>query len=78
MAYSREERLVLRRLGAKVRQHRNAKGWSQEEFAFQTSLHRNYIGGVERGERNVSALNLIKLAKALGVSVGQFFDLNGG
>ena len=72
MAYSKDESRQLRRLGAKIRQFRVAAGWSQEEFAFQTELHRNYIGGVERGERNVSALNLIRMANALNVSIGQF------
>jgi transcriptional regulator with XRE-family HTH domain len=73
MGYTKQERLLLRRLGARVRQCRLAMGWSQEDFAFQSELHRNYIGGVERGERNVSALNLIRLAKTLKVSVGDFF-----
>jgi transcriptional regulator with XRE-family HTH domain len=74
MVYTREERLLLRRLGARIRQCRTAVGWSQEELAFQTDLHRNYIGGVERGERNVAALNLIRLAKVLKVPVGHFFN----
>ena len=54
-------------VGMRVRRLRKKKGWSQEELGYQCGLHRNYIGGIERGERNVAILNLEKLAKALGV-----------
>lgn len=54
-------------VGARVRKRREAKGWSQEQLGFESGLHRNYIGGVERGERNVGIENVAKLAKALGV-----------
>ncbi len=58
---------IKRWVGAKVRELREAKGWSQEELGFKSGLHRNYVGGIERGERNVAIVNLAKLAKALGV-----------
>ena len=73
MGYTKAETRTLRKVGLNIRRHRESMGWSQEEFAFQTDLHRNYVGGVERGERNISTLNLIKVAKALGVPVGDFF-----
>ena len=58
----------LQKFGEYVRKLRKAKGISQEELAELAGLHRNYIGGIERGERNVALLNIVRLAKALGVS----------
>lgn len=62
--------------GKKIRLLRNRKGWSQERFALESNLDRSYIGGVERGERNISLLNIFKLADCLGVPVGVLFDFN--
>ncbi|NUM49450.1 MAG: helix-turn-helix transcriptional regulator [Anaerolineales bacterium] len=47
---------------------------SQEELAFQAALDRTYIGSVERGERNIAALNLVKIAAVLGVGVGELLE----
>ena len=54
-------------VGAKLRKLREGKGWSQEQLGFEAGLHRNYIGGIERGERNVGVVNIAKLASSLGV-----------
>ncbi len=54
--------------GQKVRAARKSLGWSQEELAHASDLDRTYIGGIERGERNVSIVNIAKIANALGVS----------
>lgn len=57
----------LQRLGRRIRELRTRAGLSQEELADRAGLHRTYIGGIERGERNVGVLNLLQLARALKV-----------
>lgn len=57
----------LQRFGARVRKERERLGISQEELADRAGVHRTYMGGVERGERNVGLLNLLRIARALGV-----------
>lgn len=57
----------LKVVGANVRRIREANGVSQEELAFRCRCHRNYVGLVERGERNPSLLRLLDICDALGV-----------
>lgn len=60
--------------GKNLRAARLQKGLSQEQLAFETGLHRTYIGGIERGERNPTIENVAKLAVALDQSPADFFQ----
>jgi len=64
----------LLKFGHRVREIRISKGLSQERLAFSSGLDRSYVGGVERGQRNVSLLNIIKLAAALNVEPRELFS----
>jgi len=64
----------LVRLGENIKRFRKIHGLSQEKLAELANLHRTYVGGVERGERNISLLNLIHLADALEVSVADLVE----
>lgn len=60
---------ICKRFGARIRALRVVRGFSQEELAQRADLHRTYVGGIERGERNISLVNIEKLATALGVTL---------
>lgn len=62
------DRKTKRDFGVRVRHYRKAKNLSQEGLAEACGLDRTYIGGVERGERNISLINIYKISDALGVS----------
>lgn len=59
--------------GKRVRELRQARGWSQEEFAHICGLDRSYVGGVERGERNISLENISLIAEALETTLSKLF-----
>lgn len=63
----------LKRLGRKLRTLRHVANLSQEELAELSGLHRNYIGGMERGERNPTITSLRRVAKAFGISLSKLF-----
>ena len=65
---------ILLKFGEKIRELRHKNNISQEELAELTDLHRTYIGGIERGERNVSLENIYKIAKALKISLSELFE----
>ena len=64
---------ITEKFGKRVKEIRQSKGITQEELSVKAQLHRTYISSIELGHRNVSLLNIEKLAKALGCSIGDFF-----
>jgi transcriptional regulator with XRE-family HTH domain len=62
---------ILKRFGERVRALRKAEGLSQEAFADRCGLDRTYLGGVERGERNLALRNIGVIARALGMSISK-------
>ena len=65
---------VLIQFGKKVREERIKLGFSQEELAEKADLHRTYIGMIERAEKNITLINVDKLAKALSVNISDLFS----
>jgi len=60
--------------GEEIRRLRSKRKLSQERLAELANLHRNYVGGIERGERNVALLNIVRLARALKVPPAKLFQ----
>jgi len=67
---------ILIQFGNKVREIRKEKGFSQEELAHRANLHRTYIGMIERAEKNITLLNIEKIANALGVNIKELINDN--
>ena len=65
---------ILRAFGSAIRLQREKLGISQEELAHHAGLHRTYISDIERGTRNVSLLNLVRLADALSLPISRLFS----
>jgi transcriptional regulator with XRE-family HTH domain len=65
---------ILVRFGARVRELRLSKGYSQESFAAKCGLDRTYIGGIERGERNLALRNIESIANALDISLSDLMN----
>ncbi|MBA7478083.1 hypothetical protein ES707_13499 [subsurface metagenome] len=60
---------ILKKFGYRVKKLRVQKGWSQERLGKRAGLHRTYVGSMERSERNISLINIEKIAKALNVKI---------
>lgn len=67
---------ILESFGTRVRELRKENGYSQENLAELVNLHRTYIGQIERGEKNISLVNIEKLAKAFSMSISELLDFN--
>ena len=68
------KKAILVKFGKKIREIRVKRGLSQEAFADIANVHRTYIGMVERAEKNITLLNIQKLAKALKVDIRELFE----
>lgn len=64
----------LVKLGQRIRKLRMAAGFSQEAFAYEIGIHPNYESGIERGERNLGYINLVKIANGLRVPLSDLLD----
>jgi len=60
--------------GKRLAELRKAKGWSQEMLALESGIARSYLGGVERGQRNIALINICRLAEALQISPSILMD----
>jgi transcriptional regulator with XRE-family HTH domain len=70
---TRRDAKIQAYFGERVRELRKQKGLSQEALALVCDLDRTYIGGIERGERNISLINIHKIAEGLGVDARELF-----
>jgi transcriptional regulator with XRE-family HTH domain len=64
---------IQREFGSRIKQLRKARNLSQEELAFRAHIHRTYLSGVERGQRNPSLKNISAIAKALNLKIFELF-----
>ena len=67
------EKKILLEFGERVRKLRKGKGFSQEELAHKAQVHRTYIGMIERAEKNITLINIEKIANALETKVTKLF-----
>lgn len=68
-----ENKEILIKFGERVRSLRKEQKISQEELSFRADLHRTYIGMIERAEKNITLINIDKIAKALNVKIIELF-----
>jgi len=66
--------MITEKLGQRIKELRNNKGISQEKFALSIGMDRTYFASVEAGKRNISIVNIKKIADGLGVSLNELFQ----
>jgi len=72
------KREILIKFGEKVREIRKQKGLSQEQLSFKAELHRTYLGMIERAEKNITLVNIEKIANALETSINDLMNFKSG
>lgn len=65
---------IKAKIGSRIRELRHQRELSQEQFANRCDLDRTYIASIEQGRRNVSIVNLEKIARAFGISLSELFE----
>lgn len=65
---------ILVKFGQRVRKIRREMNLSQEGLSYKADLHRTYIGMIERAEKNITLINIEKIAKALNIDLNELFD----
>jgi len=75
MVNEQELKSIIKKFGQRIREERSKQRISQEELGFRTGLDRTYISGIERGARNPSLKNIIKISDALKLPLPQLFSL---
>lgn len=68
-----QQKQVKERFGARLHELRKARNMSQEDLAFAADLDRSYLSAIERGKRNLSLVNIHRIADALKVRAGELF-----
>ncbi len=69
-----KKKKILIAFGERVRELRKERELSQEELSYKADLHRTYIGMIERAEKNITLLNISKIARALDVSISELLN----
>ncbi|TLY46759.1 MAG: helix-turn-helix transcriptional regulator [Gammaproteobacteria bacterium] len=70
----REDPRVL--FGRRLAQLRRENGWSQEKLSLESGIARSYLGGVERGQRNIALVNICRLAETLRIPMAELFNFS--
>lgn len=76
--YFMRNREILQKFGQRVRELRKEKNLSQEQLSYMADLHRTYIGMIERAEKNITLINIEKIANSLKISIDDLFKFNNG
>ncbi len=70
---NKTDQLYLKKFGQRIKELRHIKSISQEELADQAGVHRTYIGMIERGEKNITLISMLKLTNALSITMSNLF-----